>query len=163
MLNEKIRSLEDSLLLSQQNEQHLKDAVAAAAESKIQETKMIKANQTQMVTLQGVISETPKQHNNSPEKTISQSQYPTMLQPNSQNKASSKPPAVTSATERKTITVSRTRSPPIMTTHKRAASPMVISPELQQSEEPRSAVESVEKFPGPPPPTQHHKTPSKLR
>ena len=52
------------------------------------------------------------------------------------------------------------KSPPTAAVNgqKRSASPMVISPELQQSEEPRSGMESVEKFPGPPPPTQSHKT-----
>ena len=140
MLNDRIKTLEESLQLSQQNERHLKDAVAAANESRLPP----KAAAEERLTVQSVTSEEP-QTINSPEKVITTAQ--------------SLCPPIQTSSQHKVASKAGNKSPPAAVNgQKRSASPKVISPELQQSEEPRSGMESVEKFPGPPPPTQSHKT-----
>ena len=153
MLNDRIKNLEESLQLSQQNERHLKDAVAAANESRLPP----KAAAEERLTVQSVTSEEP-QTINSPEKVITttQSLCPP-IQTSTQHKVASKP-FTTSMTDLKQIAGNKSPPAAAVNGQKRSASPMVISPELQQSEEPRSGMESVEKFPGPPPPTQSHIT-----
>lgn len=137
-MNERIHAVEAELSQSRQNEQHLKDAVTAASKTKSDTDSVIPPN----------ITTGDRNTTQAPAKLLPPSRLPSNV----------------TSSRKSSIEVSKSRKPSIQlpSTQKRPASPTVLSPDLT-SNEARSRIDSVEKLPGPPPPTQSHKIVNKAR